>query len=120
MKGSSIGTLKVFADADVVFDKTGQQGDKAILQTKDAIQLGSSASLTFDYHMKGSSIGTLKVFADADVVFDKTGQQGNGWSTASTPLGKYAGRSVTLKFVASRGSSWSGDIAIDNVYLNTG
>jgi len=96
------------------------QGDDAILQTRSSVQLGSSASLAFDYHMKGQDIATLKVLVDADVVFVKTGEQGTGWKKAQVSLGSYAGRSATLKFVGERGSSWQGDIAIDNVDLKTG
>jgi hypothetical protein len=96
------------------------QGDDAILQTRSSVQLGSSASLAFDYHMKGQNIATLKVLVDADVVFQKTGAQGSGWKKAQVSLGNYAGTSATLKFVGERGSSWMGDIAIDNVELKTG
>merc|ERR1719436_527779 len=97
-----------------------RSGDKAILQTKSAIKLETSAALKFDYHMKGRDIDTLKVFVGGDVVFEKKGQQGNNWKTETVSLNSYAGKSATLKFVASRGSSWAGDIAIDNVILNSG
>jgi hypothetical protein len=70
--------------------------------------------------MKGPEIGTLRVLVDADVVFQKTGEQGSGWTKAQVSLGNYAGKSATLKFVGVRGSSWGGDIAIDNVDLQTG
>jgi len=70
--------------------------------------------------MKGQNIATLKVLVDADVVFQKTGEQGSGWTKAQVSLGNYAGKSATLKFVGVRGSSWMGDIAIDNVELKTG
>jgi len=97
-----------------------RKGDKAILQTKNNMKLGTSAALKFDYHMKGRNIDTLKVFVGGDVVFEKKGEQGNNWKTETVSLNAYAGKSATLKFVATRGSSWAGDIAIDNVVLNSG
>jgi hypothetical protein len=95
-------------------------GDKAKLQTKSAVKLGALSTLKFDYHMHGRSVGKLQVLVDSDVVFEKAGSQANGWHTETLKLDKYAGKSSTVAFVASRGTSWSGDIAIDNVHFDTG
>jgi len=95
-------------------------GDKAKLQTKSAVKLGASSTLKFDYHMQGRSVGKLQVLVGSDVVFEKAGSQANGWHTETLKLDKYAGKSSTVAFVASRGKSWSGDIAIDNVHFDTG
>jgi len=97
-----------------------QNGDKAELGTNKAIPLKAGAFLAFDYHMYGSSMGSLKVFADSDEVFSKSGNQGNTWVAANIPLDTYAGQSVTITFVGTRGSSWQGDAAIDDIVLFPG
>jgi len=97
-----------------------QRGDKAELGTNKAIPLKAGAFLAFDYHMYGSSMGSLKVFADSDEVFSKSGNQGNTWVAANIPLDTYAGQSVTITFVGTRGSSWQGDAAIDDIVLFPG
>merc|ERR1719506_1639017 len=78
------------------------------------------ASLSFDYHMKGGHINTLKVLANSDVVFEKTQAQGSSWKSANIALAQYTGKSVKFVIEANRGSSWQGDIAIDNVNLFVG
>merc|ERR1719436_1967983 len=70
--------------------------------------------------MYGSSMGSLEVFADSDRVFTKSGNQGNTWLAANIPLDTYAGQSVTITFVGTRGSSWQGDAAIDDIVLFPG
>jgi hypothetical protein len=108
--------------------------DNAILFTAKPLKIGSGASLSFDYHMKGRNINTLQVKVKGslylaqgskangfDVVFKKTLAQGSDWKTADVDLAQYAGEDyVSIAFEASRGSSWSGDIAIDNVILSPG
>jgi len=101
-----------------------QTNDNAILKTNQALQIGSAAFLRFDYHMKGNAIDTLKVSVSeggtSDVVFEKKKAQGSNWNSANIDLAKYTGKSVTFAIEANRGSSWSGDIAIDNVNLFAG
>jgi len=94
--------------------------DNAILETNKKLQIGSAASLSFDYHMKGGHINTLKVLANSDVVFEKTQAQGSSWKSANIALAQYTGKSVKFVIEANRGSSWQGDIAIDNVNLFVG
>jgi len=83
----------------------------------------SSADLTFWYHMYGSSVGALNVQLSDDCttwtnVWSRSGNQGNSWFQASVSLDAYAGSVVKVRFVGVRGSSWSGDIAIDDISVD--
>lgn len=103
-----------------------RNGHKAYFRSK-TVSLSSGASLKFKYHMHGKTIGELKVVAvptgstvvSGNTVFRVIGKQGNSWLSADVPLSGYAGKDVKL-FVGIRGSSWSGDIAIDDITLDKG
>jgi hypothetical protein len=102
-----------------------KMNDNAIVSTNKAFQIGSAAFLCFDYHMVGASMGTLKVSVSEgasfkDVVFEKKGAQGSNWNSENISLAQYTGKSLTFAFEGIRGSSWQGDIAIDNVMLFAG
>jgi hypothetical protein len=85
--------------------------------TSECYDLSSLAnpSLTFDYHMYGATMGSLEVFVNGDSVWTMSGNQGNVWSSAQVDLSAYAGSSVTIAFVGTRGTSFSGDMALDNI-----
>ena len=100
-----------------------QSGDTAILEGP-CFDLGgaSGANLTFWYHMFGSAIGTLDVEVSVDCVtwdnvWTLSGDQGNAWSEANVDLSVYAGSTITVRFVGTRGSSWPSDIAIDDISM---
>lgn len=85
----------------------------------------SGATFTFDYHMYGATMGTLSVEAKPDggswtSVWSLSGDQGNSWQSASVDLSSYAGTSVQLRFNGFTGSSYTGDMTVDNVALTTG
>ncbi|WP_378177957.1 M20/M25/M40 family metallo-hydrolase [Aquimarina sp. SS2-1] len=80
----------------------------------------SSATLSFQYHMQGDNIGSFTVEVTEDRVnyanvFSRSGSQGSNWNTANIDLSSYIGTTVWLRFRAVTGSSWQGDIAIDNI-----
>lgn len=85
----------------------------------------NQAQLSFWYHMYGSSIGTLHVDAfvdgrwDLDVMPEIAGEQGNAWQSASVDLSAYAGKIIFVRFRATTGGSYRGDLAIDDINLNT-
>ncbi|MCX2745622.1 S8 family serine peptidase [Mangrovivirga sp. M17] len=86
----------------------------------------SSAIFTFDYHMNGTSMGSLELQASTDNgsswsnTWSISGSQGNAWRTASIDLSGYVGNTVQFRFVGTTGSSWSSDIAIDNISVSSG
>jgi hypothetical protein len=97
-----------------------RNGDTAVLTTGNVAVQGPGAFLSFDYHMWGSSIGSLQVKANSAVVKTLSGNKGNKWLSEKIDLSRFASQTVTLSFVGTRGRSWSGDIAIDDVKIFEG
>ncbi|MGB0715001.1 MAG: S8 family serine peptidase, partial [Phycisphaerae bacterium] len=101
-----------------------QPGDTAILEGPCIDLTGATgADLDFWYHMYGSAIGTLNVEASTDCsswtnLWSLSGNQGNSWIQASIDLSSYAGSVVTVRYVGIRGSSWAGDISIDDIAVD--
>lgn len=85
----------------------------------------SSVAIDFAYHMYGSSIGMLKLEAKNEngtwqVLWSIAGNQGNIWNTATVSLDDFSGsENISLRFTGTTGTSWSGDIAIDNILIYT-
>lgn len=82
----------------------------------------SSATLSFWYHMFGTSLGTLNVEVADDCsnwsnVFGVSGNQGDQWIQANVDLTAHVGAIRTIRFRGVTGSSWSSDIAIDDIEL---
>jgi hypothetical protein len=99
---------------------SGATGNEAVLLSQ-AIDLSAltNPQLKFFSHMYGATCGTLTVDVSTDngstysQVFTKTGQQGNQWNEEIVNLSSYSG-TVLFKITASKGSSYTGDIAIDD------
>lgn len=80
--------------------------------------------LEFYYHMYGATMGTLELLVSDDggatytTAWTKTGQQHSSTTAAYTKatlnLGSY-GDTVRFKFKGTAGSSWTGDIALDDI-----
>ncbi|MGH1438297.1 MAG: T9SS type A sorting domain-containing protein, partial [Lewinella sp.] len=85
----------------------------------------SQATFTFENHMYGTSVGSLALEVSTDGtswsnLWSLSGNQGNQWNAVSVNLNSYTGQSeVRLRFVGTTGSSWSSDIAIDDLALTT-
>ena len=84
----------------------------------------TSASFNFEYHLYGASnMGGLVLEASTDngsswtSVWSKSGNQGNAWAAAAVDLAAYTGSAVQLRFVGTTGSTWQGDMAVDNISL---
>jgi len=90
------------------------EGDTAIIGTPPLF-VPLDTSLSFAYHMYGSSMGKLAVKVGGDEVWLKQGDQGDEWKTATVNLSSKAGQTISVQFVGTRGSSWRGDAAIDDV-----
>lgn len=79
--------------------------------------------LSFYYSMYGATIGTLRVDVSSDAfssyttVWSKSGNQGtSAWSQKSLTLSGYD----SIRFYATAGSSYTGDIALDLIEVTTG
>ncbi|CAG2252113.1 unnamed protein product [Mytilus edulis] len=100
-------------------------GDKAVLTTEATTLQDTSWCLCFNYHMKGSDIGILEVFAGDKTssltsIWQKTGEQSDPalWKSATIDVQQYSNPVITIEGI--RGSSYDGDIAIDDISLSSG
>lgn len=85
----------------------------------------SSITFSFSYHMYGATMGSLSLEASTDgntwtSLWSLSGNQGNAWSTTSIDLAAYVGGSVQLRFVGITSSSYTSDMTIDKINLNSG
>lgn len=86
----------------------------------------STAYFSFMYHMYGAStMGSLDVEVSENngatwsSLWSKTGNQGNLWQSANINLSSYLGKYIQLRFNTLSGTTWQGDIAIDDIYLSS-
>jgi hypothetical protein len=86
----------------------------------------TQATFAFDYHMYGSSaMGSLALELSNDdgatwsSVWSRSGNQGNTWLAASVDLSAYVGSTVQLRFNGITGTTWQGDMAVDDINLST-
>ena len=88
--------------------------------TSDSIDISALAAptLSFYNHMWGATIGVLNVFVNGALEWTMSGDQGNQWNYVQVDLSSYAGSNVSIKFEASYGGSFTGDIAIDQVCVD--
>ncbi|KAJ7385144.1 Meprin A subunit beta [Desmophyllum pertusum] len=75
-----------------------------------------SACLTFYYHMYGKTVNQLNVYLGSSKVFSKSGAQGNEWKKAEVSINGQG----NIVFEGISGSSFSGDIAIDDFSITGG
>ncbi|MCO6439031.1 MAG: S8 family serine peptidase [Phycisphaerae bacterium] len=99
-------------------------GDYAILEGPCLDLTGTSTvDFSFWYHMYGATIGALDVEVSDDCtnwtnVWSLSGNQGNTWYQANISLDAYAGSTIRVRFIGTRGSSYTGDIAIDDIAVD--
>ena len=100
--------------------------------TKNAILTGpcmdvsglATPSFSFSYHMNGTAMGNLIVETSVDdgstwtSAWSISGSQGDVWNDVSITLPSSSG--IQVRFNGTTGSSWSSDIAIDNVSVSDG
>lgn len=120
---ASAGTYYVYMESS-----SPNYSNKRAILNSPCFDLGgeSQASFTFDYHMYGAStMGSLALEVSDDngmtwtSVWSKSGNQGNAWQSASVNLDAYVGGSIQLRFNGITGTTWQGDMAVDNVGFST-
>lgn len=92
------------------------------------IDLGNdAATLTFSYHMYGANtMGSLRVDISTDggsswtQLWSRSGNQGNSWQTATVDLSGFVSTSVQIRLNGTTGTTWQGDMAVDNLSISTG
>lgn len=79
-------------------------------------------TVTFDNHMYGAAMGTLTLQASTDLgchwvdLWSQSGDQGDVWNEVRLDLLEYAGLDmVTLRFFGQTSSSFTSDMAVDNI-----
>ena len=101
---------------------SGSTGDTASLSVQVDLSGLTTPYLSFDYHMYGATIGSLEVLIDTNIVLTLTGQQQTSdtspFLNTGVVLSAYTGQSVTVTLRGTKGSSFTGDIAIDNFVIN--
>lgn len=105
---------------------TGFPSKVALLQSP-VIHLGSlnNPALEFSYHMYGSTMGTLEVQVSTNGggswsnLWSENGDQGNTWHETELSLQSYAGQDIMLRFRGTTGTSFTSDMAIDYIRINT-
>ena len=90
----------------------------AILYTEcvDISQL-TNPCMTFYYHMYGATMGSLVLRVNMDTLWSMSGDQGNQWTQTQISLSAYTGN-VLIEFVGLTGTSFTSDMAIDNVAVD--
>ncbi|MEZ5022166.1 MAG: hypothetical protein R2728_02690 [Chitinophagales bacterium] len=87
----------------------------------------TGATFNFDYHMYGAAgsgaVGTLDFQVSTNGGIDWTTEwsqsdnQGDAWYTANVDISAYDGQSINVRFVGTTGTTWQGDIAVDDISL---
>ncbi len=106
---------------------SGYPNKRAILNSPCFdLSAATQATFSFKYHMYGTSMGTLTLEASNDdgatwtSVWTQSGNQGNAWESVAVDLASYTGLGVQLRFNGITSTSWSGDMAFDDISLTTG
>ena len=85
----------------------------------------SNPEFSFRYHMLGSAVGTLALQATTDgttwtTLWSLSGDQGSAWATATVDLNSYTSETeLKLRFAGISGTSWQGDMCIDDLSLSS-
>ena len=97
---------------------SGYPNKTAIMYSEciDISQL-SCPSMRFSYHMYGAAMGTLRVIVEGDTSWTMSGDQGNQWHEAQVDLSTYTGL-IRIDFVGVTGTSYTSDIAIDQLIID--
>ncbi len=92
----------------------------AILESP-CFELNMPLTVQFQYHMYGAdNMGSLAFEISEDdgatwtSLWNKSGNQGDLWKTATVDLNSYEGQTIKFRFKGITGSTWQGDMAIDN------
>ncbi len=107
----------------IYLETSGSCNDKSAVLLSPCISLANASApqLTFNYHMYGSTINslTVEIFNGQSwqSVFSKSGNQGNAWNLETINLSNYIGDVIILRFTGTTGSSYTGDIALDEIYV---
>ncbi|WP_124979608.1 endonuclease [Nonlabens xiamenensis] len=125
---SNTGPSSASQGSDYIFMESSSpnySAKRAILNSP-CLSPSSSTSFSFKYHMYGASdMGSLSLQASTDgtswsSLWSKSGNQGNSWATATIDLGSFANQNLRLRFNGVTGTTWQGDMALDDFQITGG
>lgn len=101
--------------------------DKARLSSPKMPAVSSNCRLRFFYHMHGANVFMLRVYqkrtsdsGTGTLIWSMTNEQGNTWHGAVVALQATNQQKYVVVFEATRGDSFKGDIAIDDISFTAG
>ncbi|MFK7970640.1 MAG: fibronectin type III domain-containing protein [Bacteroidia bacterium] len=84
----------------------------------------SNPTISFQYHMLGSNTGTLLLEASTNgsawsPVWSRSGTQGSNWLSSTVSLNTYTNATqLRLRFRGTSGSSYQGDMCVDDIMVS--
>lgn len=132
VSGGGTPSFNTGPDADAtggnfVFVEASATGQDPVLESP-CINLSNNAGarLVFQYHKYGGTMGPLFVdvfdgiqwINSVDAIPGQTQTSGaDAWLTREVNLNQYAGRRIKIRFRGRRGTSFTGDMAVDDVFI---
>jgi len=121
--GAAAGTFYAYVESS-----SPNNNNNTTILTSPCFDLSGETSATFEfqYHNYGAAaMGNLVLEAKTETgswtsVWSVSGNQGNAWANASVDLSSYAGDVVQLRYVGTTGTTWQGDMAVDDLSLTAG
>ena len=98
---------------------------KTAIITSVGYEIASNGTFSFDYHMYGTAMGQLILSASTNggsswqTIWSLQGNQGNLWKSAQIDLSSYSTSTVKFRFTGITGSSYTGDMSIDNIQISS-
>ncbi|MBN2445692.1 MAG: hypothetical protein JXO22_03145, partial [Phycisphaerae bacterium] len=86
----------------------------------------TTPQLRFWYHMYGATMGTLSVEVSGDncvtwdTLWTASGDHGDVWLLGALDLSAYAGTTIKIRFVGVTGTSYTSDMALDDIWVGEG
>jgi hypothetical protein len=105
-----------------VFIETSSANGGPFTLTSECLDISAlgNPALVFSYHMYGATMGTLDVSINGNNEWTMSGDQGSAWHQAQVDLSAYMGSNIVIEFTGTRGTSYTGDIALDAIQVDEG
>jgi len=107
----------------IYLEASGSCSNRTALLESPCFFLNVNHELTFAYHMSGTAMGILHIDLDdgtgwqLDACPPIVGDQGTSWVNKTFDLTPWTGEYIRLRFRGVSGSSWSSDIALDQISI---
>ena len=117
---ASEGTYYIYTEAS-----SPNYPSKTATITSVPYTLGSNGTFSFDLHMYGVAMGQLTLSVSNtngntwQNIWTIQGNQENSWNTVQVDLSAYSTNTVLFRFTGITGSSYTGDISIDNIQISS-